>query len=377
MKMIKWQMRIGMVLAGFGVALGGCASAPEYCEDTSTKGFRKWANEEWVTYCEQLSARLEDPTSYTLNDLTNFYARHPERSGELRQRLSMYKDADQCYQGSTRLRYNAQVECLQTDDSMAQRVQISWRTQAEPWLEELVYRAKKTSQAIDQLDAARAKVEKEIKEKSERQLTADAGLYESYVTALTAIEKDMAFVHSNVEMYEQFRSVSSGYSVLSQLVNDEMRSELEPLLKKHKQNVEKVAELQLHRSYYEYALPSIGKLCPPNPLPRASREQKQAGQTLADELAQIQAPARLVRISEATSSYLSEETGATFETFEGFVCGARQPERQFRDRPVQCAVYKFTLERAKARERTAWEPWVAKSFDEAGPEGGVDCSMIK
>jgi hypothetical protein len=83
-----------------------------------------------------------------------------------------------------------------------------------------------------------------------------------------------------------------------------------------------------------------------------------------------------VRISEPLTKEKNPETNADFETFAGFVCGARQPEHQFVDRGVLCSQYTFTMERGKSVGRD-WEPWVVKDFLEIGPEGGVDCNLIK
>jgi hypothetical protein len=374
---MKCVINVGWVLVGtLAIALGGCASAPEYCNDTSSSGFRTWVNESWTSYCEQLSARLEEPASYELRDLTVFFSRHPERSGELRQRLATYKEPNMCFQGADEFKYRALTDCLKTDEEMAQRVQTAWTTQATPWIDELNYRNKRVTQALSELNAIREKTEKELREKTERRLVIERPIFDQFNSALAKVEKDIEYIEANVRLYDELRSLSAGYSPLAQIVNDGMRPQVDPVVAQHAKNVAQVEKLRVDRAYYGYATNAIGKPCPANPNPRASKEAKQAAITLAEQLAQIQANPRLVRISEPLVREKNAETRADFEYFSGFVCGARQPEHQFVDRPVLCGQYTFTLERARSPDRD-WEPWIVKDFVEMGPEGGVDCAMIK
>lgn len=367
---------LGCVVATAALALGGCASTPEYCGDTSSSGFRTWTNESWTTYCDDLTARLEDPTSYELRDLTTFFSSHPEKSGELRQRLATYKEPNACFQGADELKYRALSDCLKTDDEMAQRVQTSWNTQAGPWIEELTYRSKKATQALQELERVREKAEAELKQKIELKLPVDMGPFEQFNASLAAIERDLEYVDANVKLYDELRALSSGYSPLAQAVNDGMKPQVDPLVAQHAKNGVQVTQLRIHRDYYRYATAAVGKPCPPNPNPRSSKEAKQAATSLSEQLAQIQANPKLVRISEPLTKEKNPETNADFETFAGFVCGARQPEHQFVDRGVLCSQYTFTMERGKSVGRD-WEPWIVKDFLEIGPEGGVDCNLIK
>jgi hypothetical protein len=372
---MNWRVGIGCVVMASALA-AGCASKPEYCSDTTSTGFSTWRTQSWDTYCEDLTLRLEEPTNYELRDLTAFFSSHPEKSGELRQRLATYKEPQACFEGADELKYRVLSDCLKTDEEMAQRVQTAWNTQAGPWIDELTYRSKKTNQSLSELERVREKAEAELKQKMELRLPADMAPFEQYYSALAAIEKDMEYIEANVKLYDELRSLSSGYSPLAQAVNDGMRPQVDPIVAQHAKNTATVAQLVVHREYYKYATAAVGMACPPNPNPKASKDAKQAGITLAEQLGQIQANPKLIRITETLTKEKNEETMADFETFKGFVCGARQPEHQFLDRGVLCSQYTFTMERAKSVGRD-WEPWVAKDFNEVGVAGGVDCNMIK
>jgi hypothetical protein len=351
-------------------------SEPGLCEDTREGALTPWINSEWEPYCNVLYDHLEEPGNYTMLELTEFFAEHPQRREELSIALQRYKNPEQCFQEpAEQLRYRSLVSCLDNEEAMERRISASWTARSEPWLEEYQTRVKRLRQRITDASRLKDKVVTKLEQRFDFVAPMEPDAYEKLAGKLVAIREDMAFLDTAEPEYRSFLKVSAEADELNALVDRTLSEPVEIMLEDHQKNRVNFAKLNFEENFLRYAVYSVGKPCPDGES-RASKEEKGARSALALKFSEMGAPRSDVRITEKIT-IAENENGDMTQSTSGLFCAPRASERQFDGRKQQCGVFTFTVQRVKLAGERRYGDWTLTRLDESEYDNGVDCSLLE
>ncbi len=358
---------------GASLLLTGVLScgAPNYCKEGS---FPEFKEDEWEPYCERYTNYLEDPGQYTVEEVTEFFANHPKKIKELREQTMSYeKGVEACFQSNReQLDYRNLNKCLEYDDEQQQLIVNSWTARIEPWLENHQLRINETRPKLGDAKRTADRLMLKTNDALEFSREMDPSLYEKWVATLDELDERIEKGKRMGREWDDLVDLASESDVLTAAMADQIAPEIADLNKKIEDQRATHDDLTLMRRYLTFAVYASGKPCPQGI--KSSKEQRIADKGLKKELNQTKGTKP--RIS---SSILKDQReDQDYESFTGFICGQRGRGNQFSGQPVLCGIHRFKMERSKpTSEKRKWTNWRVVSFEESGPDTGVDCRLNK
>ncbi len=356
----------------------GCSALglakPEYCEDQGASSLQPWVDSTWAPYCDEFNTRLTEPQNYELVELTEFLSAHPERTAELKTKLTRYKDPKRCFEtNAEQLQYRKLSACLEDGPSQDARVTLTWDVRADPWLKEYDFRAKKLRRDLTDMNAAAENIERKIQEKFQaNEIMDQPELFVAFDETMSRLEKDMAAVDNANSSYNRILATASSYPALAHMITQKYRPVLDTIMQDHKKNRELFNQLQDQRRFLRFAVYSVGRTCPTGV--RANNELKAARTVLKEKIAEL--GASTPRITETVQESKSEDEFTVLQTFRGVICATRNTGNQVVGKPEMCAKHLFTIQRSRGVDDKRWDDWTLQSLEEGGPKEGVDCTKF-
>lgn len=370
------RIKIVLVLVLAVLSTSSCAlfGKPDYCVQKRTGNFATFLEEDWRTYCAEFDERTSAVANYTLEDLTAFYGAHPAKVQEMKEEMVRFEDIDACFtEPREELELRALNSCLENDEAQQLQIINAWKARAEPWLEGTQLTVQGNKPKISALGSESARLEKKAAEAFDFNSQMEPDDYEKFRADLKALERDLASARAAQQSFQKLLQSASGNASLTTAMQTEFGPAFAELAASIEDQREDFKALKASERYLEFAVNSAGKRCP-NGI-KARTESRAAQKALESQVASIGRKTRHIEVSSVAQ--LEERGPVQYERFEGFVCGRRSSENQFDGKPQQCGQYRFLLERTKAVNDKKWEPWLVKGWQEAGPEAGVDCGLIK
>ena len=355
-------------LATLTLATASCG-APGYCKEGSYPDFYQ---DDWKPYCAQYLEHVENPGQFTVEEITGFFATHPSRVKELREKTMSYeKGVDACFQSNReQLEYRDLNSCLEYDDEQKQSIVNSWKARIEPWMENHRLRIGETRPKLGDAKRDATRLMRKTADALEFSREMDTTLFETWSAQLDDLD---ARIEKGKEMRNEWADLielAEDNEALSEVMVKDLEPEIKELSFEIDSQREAHDDLLLSRRYLELAVYASGKPCPQGI--KASKEERVAAKTLASKVKGVKGTKPRV----STTFFTDRREDIDYESFEGYVCGQRSRGNQFAEQPILCGVYRYKLERQKpASQKRKWSAWKAIAFEEAGPDAGVDCKL--
>lgn len=351
-----------------GVTQLSCG-APSYCREGS---FPTFLDEEWRGYCSEYAEHVDNVGAYSLNDLTEFFGNHPAKVAELRETLNKFEEPSACFvEERDKLEYRRLESCLVNDDQQNQKIANSWIARAEPWLDDHRLRLAGVIPKIgDQLREA-TRLERKAAEAFEFRAEIDPGPYQKFADENEALGKELNRTADLEGEWRELLEAAGKNESLTGTMQNKFGADVDELVRKLAEARASYGELLEEQRYLEMATYSAGKPCPQGL--RSSKEVSIAKRALASKIREVRGTPPRAMTSIAKELVEELET----ESFEGFICARRAADNQFADKPAQCAVYRFVLQRDRPVSERRWGDWMITAFEEGGPQAGVDCGLMK
>lgn len=365
------KLALAIVCAAAMAPLASCGG-PKVCKEQNPGSFNTFLKDEWRTYCEEYRQHVESPASYSLVDLTTFLANHPKRVKELEKTLYRFDKFESCFESPREeLELRNLQSCLQDNDQSDLEITNAWTSQAEPWVEDLQLRVQAITPRIGDAEREAQRQRKKVAEAFDFQSKLEGRAFESLQVELLSLDKAIGEVEGVDRDFKAIVAQGQGHEALARAMQEQVANvnaiiaDIAALRARHD-------ALASEARFLELASLSAGVACPPT-LKGASKELKIAQKVAGGRNNEVGGSG--VRILTNVRADASGDTD--FERFEGFVCGVRGPENQFDGATQLCAQYRFVIERQRPNGTNSWTDWTLKSFEEAGPSGGVDCALRK
>lgn len=362
---------LAVLCAAAFAPLAACGG-PKVCKEQNPGSFSTFLDNEWRSYCSEYRAHVESPANYTLVDLTTFLAAHPKRVKELEKTLYRFEKFESCFENpKEELELRELQTCLQDNDQSDLEITNAWTSQAEPWVQDLQLRVQAITPRIGDAEREAQRQRKKVGEAFDMQSAVEGRAFESLQVELKSLDKAIAEVEGVDRDFKAIVAQGQGHDALARTMGEQVAAvntiiaDIASLRARHD-------ALSSEARFLELASLSAGIACPPT-LKGASKELKIAQKVAGGRNNEVGGSG--VRVLTNVRADASGEND--FERFEGFVCGVRGPENQFDGATQLCAQYRFVIERQKQTGTKDWAEWSLKSFEEAGPSGGVDCALRK
>lgn len=363
--MKKTLTALALILASSQLSCG----TPSYCNEGS---FPTFLDSEWRTYCAEFDDHMEEIGSYSLPELTSFYAAHPAKVAELNESLAKYESPAACFVEKTeQLEYRKLNSCLSNDDAQNQAIGNAWVARAQPWLEDHKLRLGEITPKIgDQLREAR-RLETKVAEAFEFKAEMDPAPYIKFADENEVLAKQLEKTADIEGEWKNLLKIARDNETLVGTMQAQYGSEVTELIARLADARSQFNEVMEAQRYLEMGTYAAGKGCPAGL--RSNAEISIARKALASKVKEVRGT--MPRASTGIAKELIEELET--ESFEGFLCAPRGKDNQFADKPQLCAVYGFVLQRDRPVTERAWGDWTLTSFEEGGPKAGVDCAIMK
>lgn len=363
--MKKTLTAFALLLASSQLSCG----TPSYCNEGT---FPKFLDDEWRTYCAEYADHMEEIGSYGLPELTSFYAQHPAKVAELNESLAKYESPAACFAEKTeQLEYRKLNSCLTNDDAQNQAIGNAWVARAQPWLEDHKLRLGEITPKIgDQLREAR-RLETKVAEAFEFKAEMDPAAYIKFADENEVLSKQLEKTADIEGEWKNLLKRARDNEALLGMMQSEYGDEVSELVARLADTRAQFNEVMEAQRYLEMGTYAAGKGCPPGL--RSNAEIAIAKKAMASKIKEIRGTAP--RPSTGIAKELADELET--ESFEGFLCAPRGKDNQFADKPQQCAVYKYVLQRDRPVSERAWGDWTITALEEGGPMAGVDCALMK
>lgn len=337
---------------------------PDYCTKTRQGNFKSFLEEDWRTYCAEFEEKTSAVANYQLTELTRFYGNHPARIEDLKSEMIRFEDPEACFtEPRERLELRSLNNCLQDDSEQQLQIINAWKARAQPWLEGVKLTIQSNKPKISDVRRESRRLQKKAAEAFDFNSEMDPADYEKFRADLAQLEKSVAAASNAQRSFRELLQLAAGNSSLTNAMQAEYGPAFAELGRDIDDQRQDIEELNEDARYLEFAVNSAGKPCPKGI--RARSELRAAKKALGSQVSSIDRRTRDIRIS---SAIVPEERGPVqYERFEGFVCGKRSEENQFAEKPPQCGIYRFMLERTKGFDDRRWEPWQVKGWQESGP----------
>lgn len=355
------------VLAGltFVVLSTGCG-APGYCKQV---GFNDYLDNEWRVYCAAYLERVERPAQFEIQELTRFFANHPDRAAELRQRQDAYQDVSACFETPReQYEYKSLASCLNDDEAQRNRINKAWQARADAWIQDYESLAQRMGPRVEALQREATRLMRKAKESFEYKVVVEPDDFLEWQVDLRARGEELARLSAVQDEWRPLVETAGGNEALREVMLDDYGPRVARLSEEILEFRDALVEAQLLHQYLENSLKAAGRACPDGI--RARREARIARSVLSTQIESIDGGAPRID-AKITPDERGDES---FEFFSGFVCGERGEDQQIKDQVELCAMHRFVLERKKPKEQRKWEDWTVKSFEEGGPDDSVDCS---
>ncbi len=348
----------------------GCASYNKRCGTSSSFGqFRANA---WEPYCESYKQHIENPSQFSMRDMTTFFGNHPAKVKELKQQVGGHGDYEMCFEGgAAELELRELESCLDYDDTQQLAVINAWEATIEPWLEETQFQ-------YDELEPKLIEVEKEMDRFQEKvgvhfanKQPVPQEIVDDYAVAMTTLnelEERIDTIQKTGGRFDELVANAKGNPPLVEAMSTGQAPEIDALAAELSSAKDRIDAARKSGRFVGYAFGSVGIPCPRGK--SAKKESKIADDVLGEKLKTVGAK----EVQIASEIKTDKKGDVSMERFTGYVCGKRSADNQFEDAPELCGQYQFVIERQKAGD--SWGAWAVKAFEEAGAGGGVDCDML-
>ncbi|MEZ4458564.1 MAG: hypothetical protein R3E66_02325 [bacterium] len=360
---------IALSLLGLMAATQLSCGAPSYCKEGS---FPTFLDEEWRSYCTKYSEHMDNVGAYTLPQLTQFFGNHPDKVAELNETRAKYQEPSACFvEERDKLEFRKLDSCLDNNDEQNQAIANAWIARAEPWLEDHKLRLSGVIPKIgDQMREAK-RLERKAGEAFEFKAEIDPGAFLKFADENEALGKELDVTADIEGEWRDLLRLAGDNKALTGAMQAEYGAAVQELVDKLADARANYSELTEQQRYLEMATFSAGKPCPLGL--RSNKEVGIAKKAMASKIKEVKgtAPRAMTSIAKELVNDLENES------FEGFICAPRSSDNQFSDRPKQCAVYRYVLQRDRPVNERKWGDWTITAFEEGGPQAGVDCGIMK
>lgn len=345
------------------------------CTDTSPSGFLTFQQQEWRTYCAQFDRHLNDPFAYELDELTDFFAAYPTRASELSSKLARYDKPQRCFESTNgKIIYRDLRDCLDHDVARDLEIQQAWKARADAWLEEYERRTGQLRRDLQDVELEAQRIEQKVGQQLDLHAPMALGDVDRFATVLDVLQKERAAIDEAARQYSDLIKTSKTNAELHAYIDETYAKKVEELLRVHEKNREALAALEDRERFILYGAHTAGKPCTEGP--KARKEQRVARKLLDEFMEDIKA-GETIHITAPITSSTPEDGSYEERSIEGFICGARGPEHQFKGRPTMCAQYEFKLTQKRRAGARRWEDWELNEVTESGLKAGVDCALLK
>ena len=363
---VKSQYIVAGAATAFVLLMTSACGAPEYCEKAAYTNFEQ---DEWATYCADYLEHTESPGNFSMKDLTKFFVRHPKKVEALQESLDKFEQADTCFVGSRReLEYRKLSACLVYNDQQKRSIETAWLGRAEPWMDAHELRIGQTKADLGDAERESKRLVKKVNVAFELHRKMNSGPYEEWSMTVDRLGDELEKGSQMLDEWSYLVKISKKNDL-----KEMMTKEIAPRMATASQNLEdqngQHDQLLTKRRFLQFSVNSVGRSCPSGVAAR--KEKSIAAKALKREVRSIHATRPRVK----TLVLPDQREGLDYESFDGFVCGERSSSNQFVGQPLQCGLYTYVLEREKPGAERRWGNWKVKSFEESGPEGGVDCAL--
>lgn len=369
--------KLAVCIAGcLAMSLVSCAGGgkSKRCTEKSPSSFRTFLDDEWTTYCAAYVQHTEQPSEFTLRELTAFLGAHPGKAKELRQSLARHQDYDTCFDTSKeQLRLRSLESCLTYDEKQQLELINAWKAAVKPWIEE-------TGFEVQGLEARLIEVEQDLQRLRskgtfhfDRKTPVPPEMIEDHervLAELDALDAKVNELEGAGGRFEDLVENASGAPALVEAMKEDEAPEINAIAAELSDMRQRIDGARGKARFLDYAYRAIGVPCPDGQ-PRARKESKVAEGLLGSKVKEVNGSG--VRI--ATTTKTDKAGDREVERFTGFVCGVRSPENQFAEMPRQCGQYLFVVERQQGEDEE-WGEWAVKTFEESGPSGSIDCELL-
>lgn len=354
------------------VSATGCGGQKR-CTEKTPASFATFLDEEWRVYCAEYTAHVESPQNYELPALAKFFAAHPSRVSNLTKSLYGHKRYESCFSAPREeLELRDLQSCLQNNDASDHQMVTALTTAAKPWLDDLMLQQNAVSPKAATAEAEAERLQQKVEFAFNRSTRPEGDDWIAFKARVAEIGASLDAIEGAPAVYEEIRANAAGHAPLARAVESNLGGPISTLGASVASLRERHASLATEASFIEYAWNAAGVRCPASAR-GASSELSAARKVVAGRNNEVGGTGP--RVSGKAKSESDGETDT--EQIEGFVCGTRAPASQFEGKPQLCGQFRFVLEREKPSEERRWGDWTLQSFEESGPEGGIDCKLKK
>lgn len=364
------------VLGALAVALlVACQTEPEMCRDMRPGALTPWLTKTWGPYCEKLDRTIKDPRNMPLIQLTEFFAQHPKKRGELHVDFLRYDEIEACFQKpAQQLQLEDLKACITDNDEMSLHINASWEARADPWFKEYELRIKDIRRDLNAITLLFDKVTQKTTDHFERHAVMEPNLSKKFAQKLQDVHSDMEFVDALEKNYTTILRTAKPHEQLAQMIDANYSDLVKNMLLAHAKNKAMYLKFQQDSRFFKLASASVGVQCPKGL--NKKKDMREASKVLAQELKKVTPHSKKLRITQPRTAVHDPDKGYVHEHIKGFVCGARSESNQFEDRTQLCAKYRFEITRKKTIGSRNWEDWTFVKFEEGKAEDGIDCTLL-
>lgn len=359
-----------LVIPFAGCSLTGIFGKPKRCTERHQGSFATFLDEDWTDYCDAYTDHVENPAGHTMEELTTFLGEHPRKVEEMRQELIRFEKYDTCFQSSKEKLELRELEgCLADDDQQDLQITNAWTVRADPWIDELGFQISAIKPELNTAEREAKRMRKKAGEAFDFHARMDEAAYADFAGKVRSIDEKLQKLEGFQARYDQLLDLATGHQALTETIRRDFGPKINAIASDVGQLRERYAELEETRRYLELAVGSAGVPCPKGNR-RLRKERRIAGKLLNKNNDEVAGSG--IRVTREI--YGDQKGPIDYQRFEGHVCGVRSTDNQFEGAPQQCGQYRWVVERQKGSNVDDWEDWHIKSFEESGPDGGVDCA---
>lgn len=363
---MKRAHAVALILSLAIPAVSCGSSKPRRCKE----GFATFLENDWESYCASYKTHIESPTKFTLQDLAKFFGEHPSKIKALNENLYQHQDYEACFVTKREeLELRALQSCIAGGDKQDLEILNAWNVASEPWLEDASLDIGELKPKVIEAEQEAIRLGKKVSDAIDAKRKVEEGTFEPFDAQVAEIEKQFSRLGAVEETFKKLEKAAAPNKALSTTLTKEVEPKINAMSADIADLRRRTEALkQVHR-YLDFASSAVGVPCPSSKK-GASKEEKIAKDIVGGKVGEVRGSA--VRVSSEISR--DNKGGVDYERFTGFICGVRSTQNQFEGLSQLCGQYQFVIERSKSGD--SWGSWTLKTFEESGPSGGVDCSML-